>query len=138
MTRIVSRGLGAASLLVAALVAPTLTDAAAARVDGLWRTEPRASGAFISVRIAPCPDAPDKRCGVVVGSHNGAPAEIVGDPIIEGMEPRGTNRWGGGEIIRPGRGTRYASEMELVGDALRVKGCAVAGLFCGAQVWTRP
>lgn len=137
MTLRVRSTAAALGFIVGALAAAT-TAAAPSDIEGVWRTEPRASGAFISVRIEPCAYAPEKRCGTVIGSHNGAPSDIVGDPILNGMEHRGGNRWGGGEIIRPGRGTRYSSELELTGEGLRVKGCVAGGLFCGAQIWTRP
>ncbi|MEO1457363.1 MAG: hypothetical protein AAFV49_07305, partial [Pseudomonadota bacterium] len=76
-------------------------------VTGIWATEPRDSGAYITVRIAPCRGAPAERCGTVVGAHAGARPDIVGEPIISGMQPQGDGGWSGGEIIRPGDGDRY-------------------------------
>lgn len=107
-------------------------------LDGVWQTAPHDNGAFLSVRIGPCQLDPSSVCGTVVGSHNGAREEFVGDPILVGMKPAGDNAWDGGEIIRPGKGTRYTSSLRLVDNGLEVKGCVAGGLFCGAQIWTRP
>ncbi|MEL6336445.1 MAG: DUF2147 domain-containing protein [Pseudomonadota bacterium] len=107
-------------------------------VEGIWQTAPRDNGAYLSVRIEACITDPAAVCGTVVGSHNGAKAEFVGDPILVGMKPSGHDAWDGGEIIRPGRGTRYASKLRLIDEGLEVSGCVAAGLFCGAQIWTRP
>lgn len=107
-------------------------------LGGVWQTQPRDDGAFLSVQIGPCDMDPGVVCGTVVGSHNGARTEFVGDRILVGMRPAGNGAWDGGEIIRPGRGTRYASSLRLIDGGLEVKGCVAGGLFCGAQVWTRP
>ena len=120
------------SLLVAAGGAAATGD-----VSGLWRTEPKENGAYITVRIGPCPHAAEERCGWVQGVYGGARPDIVGDEILRGMEPVGKGRWDRGEIVRPGRGDVYRSRMELAGDELRVEGCVVGGLFCGGQTWTR-
>jgi len=110
---------------------------AAADVDGLWRTEPRSNGAYITVLIGPCEEQPRQRCGTIEGVHGGARPDIVGDPILQGLEPDGPGHWSEGKIIRPGEGTVYRSEMTVDGDRLEVEGCAVGGLFCGGQTWTR-
>ncbi|MEM6487384.1 MAG: DUF2147 domain-containing protein [Pseudomonadota bacterium] len=106
-------------------------------IDGVWITSPRDNGSYVTVRIAPCSDDPIKRCGTVIDTHNGARADIVGDPILRDMAFEGEGRWGGGEIIRPGRGTRYRSYLQLTEKGLEVKGCVAGGLFCGGTLWTR-
>ncbi|MEO1469691.1 MAG: DUF2147 domain-containing protein [Pseudomonadota bacterium] len=106
-------------------------------IDGVWQTAPRDNGSYVSVRIAPCPADAEARCGTVIGTHGGARAEILGDPILEGMRFQGDGRWGGGEIIRPGRGDRYNSKLKLTEEGLEVRGCVAGGLFCGGTLWTR-
>ncbi|MEM9783568.1 MAG: DUF2147 domain-containing protein [Pseudomonadota bacterium] len=110
---------------------------AAADIDGIWKTEPRDDGSYVSVRIEPCSMEVEARCGTVVEAHGGAKTEIIGDPILAGMEFEGGNQWGGGEIIRPGRGTRYSSKLRLTTDGLEVSGCVAGGLFCGSTLWRR-
>lgn len=106
-------------------------------IDGVWKTEPRKSGAYITVRIAPCTTAPEQRCGTIAGAYAGARPDMVGDSILRGLQPQGDGHWAKGEIIRPGKGSVYSSELTVAGDELEVKGCAVGGLFCGSQIWTR-
>ncbi|MEM1382180.1 MAG: DUF2147 domain-containing protein [Pseudomonadota bacterium] len=107
-------------------------------VDGVWRTEPRDNGAFITVRIAPCSAKPLLRCGVVAGAYAGARPDIVGEPILRDMAKNGERFWTGGEIIRPGRGDVYSSRLRLLEDgSLRVEGCVAAGLICQGQIWMR-
>ena len=131
----------AAGPVLAALMAAATVPAMASdgppegRITGLWATEPRESGAYITVRIRPCRSSPATRCGVVAGAHGGARPDIVGEPILTGLEHRGEGHWGGGEIIRPGTDERYRSEIRRVAEGLEVKGCALVGLVCRTQIW---
>ncbi|MEM9762617.1 MAG: DUF2147 domain-containing protein [Pseudomonadota bacterium] len=110
---------------------------AAADVTGVWFTEKRDNGAFISVRISPCLSNREKRCGTVAGAHGGARPDIVGEPILRNMKRREPGHWTGGEILRPGKDEAYRSEIKLVEGGLEVKGCVAAGLICQSQLWTR-
>ncbi|MEO0959210.1 MAG: DUF2147 domain-containing protein [Pseudomonadota bacterium] len=124
--------------LVAALLLGALAPSpAAADVTGIWFTEKRDNGAFISVRISPCRFDREKRCGTVAGAHGGARPDIVGEPILRNMERRDDGRWAGGEILRPGKDEAYSSEIRIVDGGLEVKGCVAAGLICQSQLWTR-
>ncbi len=111
--------------------------AESAAVDGVWRTEPKDNGAYIEVLIGPCANDPRMRCGVIHAARAGARPDIVGEPILRAMEPEGGTHWTSGEIIRPGEGTVYQSEMTLEDGVLVVRGCALGGLFCGSQIWER-
>lgn len=130
------------ALACAAALSPLSVSKAAANdlpeeVLGLWRTEPRSNGAFIIVRIEPCRGAPDLRCGTVARALAGARPDIVGEPILRNMRRRDETLWTGGEIIRPGKGEAYSSEMELTTEGLVVRGCVAGGLICGSQLWYR-
>lgn len=117
---------------------PIRAGAEQAAADGLWRTEPRPNGGYLVVRIGPCDEVPEQRCGTVAGARAGARPDIVGEPILRGMKRLGPSDWADGEIIRPGEGTVYRSRMRLADeDSLEVRGCALGGLVCGRQVWTR-
>ncbi|MEO1533039.1 MAG: hypothetical protein AAFU72_12805, partial [Pseudomonadota bacterium] len=71
------------SLVLGLLAVVFFSDArAAADVTGIWFTEKRDNGAFISVRISPCLSDREKRCGTVAGAHGGARPDIVGEPIL--------------------------------------------------------
>lgn len=124
-------------LLAALLLGVLAPSPAAADVTGIWFTEKRDNGAFISVRISPCRFDREKRCGTVAGAHGGARPDIVGEPILRNMERRDDGRWAGGEILRPGKDEAYRSEIRIVDGGLEVKGCVAAGLICQSQLWTR-
>ncbi|MEL6574489.1 MAG: DUF2147 domain-containing protein [Pseudomonadota bacterium] len=126
------------SLVLGLLAVVFFSDArAAADVTGIWFTEKRDNGAFISVRISPCLSDREKRCGTVAGAHGGARPDIVGEPILRNMERHEPGHWTGGEILRPGKDEAYRSEIKLVDGGLEVKGCVAAGLICQSQLWTR-
>lgn len=107
-------------------------------IDGLWRSPPRASGAWIAVRVGPCAGAPTQRCGVVVGAHDGANPDVVGERVLRGLERQEDGSWAEGKIVRPVEGEVYRSRVRLAGpDAIRVEACAVIGLMCRDRTWTR-
>jgi uncharacterized protein (DUF2147 family) len=107
-----------------------------AEVSGVWATEPRDNGAYITVRISPCREDAAMRCGVIVGAHAGARPDIVGETILRGLEQQEDGSWAGGEIIRPGKGTAYRSALKRVEEGLEVTGCGVGGLVCRSQLWS--
>ena len=109
--------------------------ASAADVTGLWATEPRTSGAYITVRITPCASDRQKRCGRVAGAHGGARPDIVGEKILRGMSPQDDGSWGGGEILRPGKDEAYSSKLRRTDAGLEVQGCVIGGLICRSQIW---
>ncbi|MEM9010737.1 MAG: DUF2147 domain-containing protein [Pseudomonadota bacterium] len=113
-----------------------LGGSAAADVDGIWKSAPRANGGFIIVEIAPCADAPQQRCGRIIQSSAGR-ADLIGEIIIFGMTRAGADDWTHGHIRRPGGGGTYRSNLHVAGDVLTVQGCAVGGLICQSQDWTR-
>lgn len=107
---------------------------------GLWQSAPsEETGAYITVQIGACQGAPEERCGVIRGVFNadGTPGaqDIVGEPIIWGMEPDGAGAWSGGTIWAPDQDKTYNSKMELSGSDLEVSGCVL--FICRAQTWTR-
>jgi uncharacterized protein (DUF2147 family) len=127
-----------AAALVLAATALAQQPAQAATIDGLWRSPPRKSGAWITVRVGPCDGAPEQRCGVVESAHDGANPEVVGEHVLLGLERRPDGSWADGRIVRPNKGTVYSSQIRLAGeDTLQVEGCAILGLVCRDQTWTR-
>jgi hypothetical protein len=89
---------------------------------GVWLTE-KGEG---KVRIEECGSA---LCGHTEGRPN--------EKVLINMEPSSKNRWNG-KIHDIRSGSTYMSHMSLKGaNALRVEGCALGGLFCGGQTWSR-
>ncbi|SHJ12624.1 Uncharacterized conserved protein, DUF2147 family [Wenxinia saemankumensis] len=124
----------AAAALAATLALPAL--AQNAEVLGTWRTQPDDNGNYGLVDISVCGDA---YCGVLVRSFDGAGNELdspnTGRQIIWDMRPYGNGHYDDGQIYAPDRDSTYASEMDLAGNTLTVRGCFIG--ICRAQTWTR-
>ena len=59
-----------------------------------------------------------------------------GEQVLINMKP-GKDKWSG-RIFDPNSGSTYDSTIALKGsNSLRVQGCAMGGMFCGGQTWTR-
>ena len=87
---------------------------------GVWATEENKG----NVRIEQCGQ---ELCGYAVKT---------GEKVLINMKPSDA-KWVG-RIHDPDSGNTYDSTMAMKGpNALRVQGCALGGLFCGGQTWSR-
>ncbi|WP_319485445.1 DUF2147 domain-containing protein [uncultured Cohaesibacter sp.] len=106
-------------------------------VFGEWKTEgsniKEYAGHYLHVRFDACGN---KVCGTITRVV-GIKADIVGKPIIWGMQPRSNGHYSGGKIWAPDRGGTYISKMKLTGNRLKVSGCIAGGLLCESQIWHR-
>jgi uncharacterized protein (DUF2147 family) len=125
-----------APLLLAALL---LAQDAAPTLEGHWIN---AAGTVV-MRLAPCPDA--GWCGTVAWASDKAVADaaragtspLVGAELLHNFVPVGPGRWKG-RIFVPDLKTRSKAEIRQGGpDRLVVRGCAVVGIVCKSQSWTR-
>jgi len=92
---------------------------------GLWLTEEKEG----KVRIEPCGA---NLCGYSVD----AKSNENGEQVLINMKPA-KDKWTG-RIYDPKSGSTYDSTIALKGtDTLRVQGCALGGMFCGGQTWSR-
>jgi uncharacterized protein (DUF2147 family) len=141
-----SRAWTAALVLLGALVASA---ASAADPRGSWLTE----GGKSKIRIADCGGA---LCGIVEwlrepnDPETGQPRTdkrnadaskrtrpVIGVAIILSMKPDGADRWSG-QVYNAEDGKTYSGNITMQNaDALRLEGCALAGLLCKGQTWTR-
>lgn len=131
-----------------AALALSAASAGAAEPNGQWLTE----GGKARVQIAACGSA---LCGSVVWLReptgaNGKPKvdeknkdeskrtrPIIGSQVLLGLKPDGANSWKG-QIYNAEDGNTYTAVVAPKGDGqLSVKGCAMAGLICKEQLWTR-
>ncbi|WP_407154083.1 DUF2147 domain-containing protein [Bradyrhizobium sp. STM 3557] len=114
-----------------ALPAPPSPDVAPPARDpnspvGIWLTEEKEG----KIRIEPCGS---NLCGYAVDAKSNENRE----QILINMRP-GQNKVWSGRIFDPDSGSTYDSTIALKGsDSLRVQGCALGGMFCGGQTWTR-
>jgi uncharacterized protein (DUF2147 family) len=92
---------------------------------GLWLTEEKEG----KVRIEPCGA---NLCGYSVDAKSNA----NGEQVLINMKPA-KEKWTG-RIYDPKSGSTYDSTIALKGtETLRVQGCALGGMFCGGQTWSR-
>jgi uncharacterized protein (DUF2147 family) len=122
--------------LIAALVLSVLPGVLAAQSpEGLWRTQPGDTGAYLHVRVAPCAGGAGTLCGQIVEAFQAVRGDLPGRTIIANMAPDGPGRWSGGTIWAPDDDRTYRSKMSLQGAALTVEGCVA--IICRGQTWTR-
>jgi uncharacterized protein (DUF2147 family) len=93
---------------------------------GVWLTEEKEG----KVRI--------EQCGVnLCGYSVDAKSNQNGEQVLINMKPGSDAKWSG-RILDPNSGSTYESTIALQGsDTLRVQGCALGGMFCGGQTWSR-
>ena len=107
-----------------------------APIEGRWKNP---IGSAI-IAIAPCGSA---FCGRVVwASARGqreastSTSHVVGTTVLTGMTRAG-DRWTGTLFI-PDDNVHVTAKLQLVSEQqLKLTGCALAGLLCRSQIWTR-
>jgi uncharacterized protein (DUF2147 family) len=121
----------------AALLALTAAQAPSrAPIEGYWKNP---SGSAI-IAIAPCGGA---LCGKVAWASafgqreaSKSTSHVVGTTVLSGLRSAG-NRWTGTLFI-PDDNVHVSARLHLVSNRqLKLSGCALAGLFCRSQIWTR-
>jgi uncharacterized protein (DUF2147 family) len=107
--------------------APTTSMAQPATTPlGLWLTAEKEG----KVRIEQCGA---NLCGYSVD----AKSNQNGEQVLINMKPGNDAKWSG-RILDPNTGSTYDSTIALQGsDTLRIQGCAMGGMFCGGQTWSR-
>ncbi len=110
----------------------------AAPIEGRWKN-PKDS---VIVEVAPCGRA---YCGEVAwastkakaDARKGGTANLIGTRLMSGFTPDGNGGFKG-KVLLPKRGIHATGTIRHAGNnVLLVKGCAVAGLICKEQRWTR-
>jgi uncharacterized protein (DUF2147 family) len=62
---------------------------------------------------------------------------MIGVQIIIGMKPSGPDKWDG-QVYNAEDGKTYSGSVTMTGTStLNLQGCALAGLICKSQIWTR-
>jgi len=119
------------SIAAAAMAfAPTATSAQA--LEGKW-TNPKRN---VVVHVARCGEA---YCGIVswASDKNRQKGTEPGTRVLSDLRPRGDGTYRG-RAYEPKRNISGSATVRQVGpNVMVVKGCAVAGLFCKEQRWTR-
>ena len=119
-----------------------------ADIQGIWLTK---NGESL-VKIAPCSQG---ICGQLIWLQEDASSgrttkdkknkdwdlrkrPLVGLNLLSFVKPQAAGKWSG-RIYNPGDGNKYSAKLALSegGKALKVSGCALAGLVCKEQIWYR-
>jgi uncharacterized protein (DUF2147 family) len=123
--------------------------ALAADPNGTWLTQTGTS----RIRVADCGGA---LCGTIVWlkepndaetgkpktDKNNADASkrsrpLIGTQIVLGMKPAGTDKWTG-QVYNAEDGKTYSGNLTYSGSgSLQLQGCALGGLVCKSQTWTK-
>jgi uncharacterized protein (DUF2147 family) len=123
-------------LIAAAFLASTGAQPAPASIEGYWKNP---VGSAI-IAIERCGNA---ECGKVVWASARGQREVaktvsnvVGTTVLTNLQPSG-KRWAGNLFI-PDDNLHVLARLQLITHReLRLTGCAVLGLICRTQVWTR-
>jgi uncharacterized protein (DUF2147 family) len=138
------------TLAAAALLAFTCAEGAlAADPAGTWLTQTGGS----RIRVADCGGA---LCGTIIwlkepndpdtgkpktDKNNSDEAKrsrpLLGVQIVLGMKPSGADKWNG-QVYNAEDGKTYSGNLTYSGGtSLQLQGCALGGLVCKAQTWTK-
>ena len=123
--------------IIFAFVAPSAVQAQPrAPIEGNWKNP---IGSAI-ITVAPCGDL---LCGKVAWASARGQREastgtssVVGTTVLTGFKQTGS-RWTG-RLFIPDDNVHVSAKLQLLSERqLKLTGCAVAGLFCRSQIWTR-
>ena len=120
------------TIAAATVVLGASAPASAQALEGRW-TNPKKS---VIVNVARCGEA---FCGTVAWASpkNRAKGAEPGTRVLTDLRPEGNGIYKG-RAYEPKREIRGSATVRQVGpNVMVVKGCAVAGLFCKEQRWTR-
>ena len=141
--------IGRTLALVTVLALTGSGSALAAEPTGTWLTQTGGS----RIRVADCGGA---LCGTIVwlkepidpdtgkpktDKNNSDTAKrsrpLLGVQIVLGMKPAGAGKWTG-QVYNAEDGKTYSGNLTYSGgDSLQLQGCALGGLVCKSQTWTK-
>jgi uncharacterized protein (DUF2147 family) len=119
-------------ILMASLLLAAPAGAAAQSLEGLW-ANPHKS---VIVKVDRCGPA---FCGAVswASDRNKEKGVALGTRVLSDLKPQGDGTYRG-SAIEPKRNIRGSATVRQLGpNVMVVKGCALLGLLCREQRWTR-
>jgi uncharacterized protein (DUF2147 family) len=120
------------SVAAIAVALGTSSPALAQAIEGKWANQKRS----VIVHVARCGDA---YCGTVswASAKNREKGAEPGTRVLTELRPAGDGSYKG-KAYEPKRNIRGSATVRQVGpDTMVVRGCAVLGMFCSEQRWTR-
>jgi uncharacterized protein (DUF2147 family) len=127
---IMKRILTKLAVVLIAVSAPAMASSQA--LEGRWANAKRS----VIVNVSRCGDA---YCGTIswASAHNREKGTTPGIRVLSDLKPAGEGVYKG-RAFEPKRDISGSATVRQVGpDVMIVKGCAVMGLFCKEQRWTR-
>jgi len=127
---IMKRILTKLAVVLIAVSAPAMASSQA--LEGRWANAKRS----VIVNVSRCGDA---YCGTIswASAHNREKGTTPGTRVLSDLKPAGDGVYKG-RAFEPKRDISGSATVRQVGpDVMIVKGCAVMGLFCKEQRWTR-
>jgi uncharacterized protein (DUF2147 family) len=123
--------LAKAGIILFVAAAPAIASAESS-LEGKWANPKRS----VIVDVARCGDA---FCGTVswATANNRAKGTTPGTRVLSNLRPAGDGSYKG-SAFEPKRSIHGSAIVRQIGpNAMVVKGCAIMGLFCKEQRWTR-
>ena len=120
------------SIAATAVALGATTPAYAQALEGKWANAKRS----VIVQVAKCGDA---YCGTVswASARNREKGAEPGTRVLSDLRRAGDGTFKG-KAYEPKRNIRGSATVRQIGpDTMVVKGCAVFGVFCSEQRWTR-
>jgi uncharacterized protein (DUF2147 family) len=121
------------ALILVALATQTPTSPS---IEGRWRSP----GGNSIIEIAACGE---RRCGTVAwasakAKHDSRKAtdQLIGTQLLTGLQQDPKGFWRG-KLFIPDKNMRVTAKLQLVGDQLKVSGCAAGRALCKSTLWTR-
>jgi uncharacterized protein (DUF2147 family) len=127
---IMKRILTKLAVVLIAVSAPAMASSQA--LEGRWANAKRS----VIVNVSRCGDA---YCGTIswASAHNREKGTTPGTRVLSDLKPAGGGVYKG-RAFEPKRDISGSATVRQVSpDVMIVKGCAVMGLFCKEQRWTR-
>jgi uncharacterized protein (DUF2147 family) len=127
---IMKRILTKLAVVLIAVSAPAMASSQA--LEGRWANAKRS----VIVNVSRCGDA---YCGTIswASAHNREKGTTPGTRVLSDLKPAGEGVYKG-RAFEPKRDISGSATVRQVSpDVMIVKGCAVMGLFCKEQRWTR-
>lgn len=118
--------------IFAAAVALPAAAAFAEPIEGKWKNR---KGTVV-VQVAPCGNA---HCGTVAwaSAHNREEGVTPGKRVLTNLKPAGDGTYKG-RAFEPKRQIAGSATVRQAGpDVMIVRACAIAGIICKEQRWTR-
>jgi uncharacterized protein (DUF2147 family) len=126
-------------LICAALLAGSQASATG-EVLGTWASPPDDKGQTGHVVLAPCGADSAGYCGTLVRAFDPEGRPIVtpnvGKRLLFDIRPAAGAGYAGRAYV-PAFGAEFPARIEVEGDVLEVRGCAVGGVVCREQRWAR-